>query len=503
MKIQRGRGRENEARESATEKIRVVQIITSLAKGGAQATVVASAQVDDPTVDMTILAGPEVTTEGAWWGHEQLDDVAVQVVPDLVRRPAPMRDLLAFVWIVRALRRLRPDVVHTHSFKGGVVGRLAAAALGIPVVHTVHGWGALHSSNPLVRGLALRIERVLASVTDTMVLVGRSDQFMAERLGIGHDYHRRLIRSGIELPDRESIPETRRRVRTDLSLTGRFVVGMVGRLAAPKDHLTLLEAFWLANLPGATLLIIGDGPERERIERFAAELLERDPSLDVRFLGQRDDAVELVAAFDIAVHSSRFEGLPRTVVEAAASGVPVVSADVGSVSDVIEDGLSGRLVAPGDPGAMSGAMVELADDPHTRRRLADEALSRTGRFALERMRGDLVHLWWESAHREAPESLRVAKLPLPFQRPSVGSSLDRGRSTVRAAAKRGGVARRGQVTDDRRNPGGGRRSGLGVRRNSISSAPSPRRRSLPSASVSSNGSGSSESTGAGQAAEQR
>lgn len=381
--------------------VRVVQIITTLARGGAQATVVAScdpARLADLGVEVTVVAGVEVTAEGAWWGDPALARSRVEPMTRLVRRPAPIQDLLALWQLVRVLRRLRPDVVHTHSAKAGMLGRLAAVLVGVPVVHTVHGWGPLHADRAIVRWASALVERTMARAVAALVLVGIGDVDLARRWRIGRPDRYQVIRSGIELPAPEAAAEQRLRWRRELGLHDRFVVGMVGRLAHPKDQATLVEAFRLAAIPEATLLLVGDGPQRGELER----LVRSHPEVDIRLLGLHPRGAELVAAFDVAVHSSHWEGLPRTVVEAAAAAVPVVATDVGSIAELIEDGRSGRLVAPGDPAAMGRALTDVHADLRGAVALAIEARRRADAFSADRMRNDLADLWHRVAGRTHP-----------------------------------------------------------------------------------------------------
>lgn len=399
--------------------LRVVQIVTTLARGGAQATVMASSETEVMAadgVDVSVLAGPDVTAEGSWWDDPAIERIVVDAVPHLVRRPAPVRDLAALWWLVRELRRRRPDVVHTHSAKAGVLGRLAALAAGRPVVHTVHGWGPLHSTRPTVRWVCAAVERTLARRVRALVLVGSADVEMARRWRIGREERFRVIRSGVEVPAESSLAGLRLQARRQLGLDGRFVVGMVGRLAFPKDQRTLIEAFRLAGLADATLVLVGDGPDRPELERFIAT----ETELDIRLVGSRADGAELVAGFDVAVHSSRWEGMPRTVVEAAAVGVPLVVSNVGSVAELVEDGFSGRLVTPGDAEAMASAIGELQRDPVAAKRLGARARDRVEPFSADRMRHELVELWCQVADRSHPATGRATPAADPTPSTSAG-----------------------------------------------------------------------------------
>jgi glycosyltransferase involved in cell wall biosynthesis len=390
--------------------LRVLQLITTLARGGAQATVLASADpadLADRRVEVTVLAGVDATGEGSYWDDQAIERLRIEPVPDLVRPLRPGSDARALRWLIARLRADPPDVVHTHSSKAGVLGRLAARVVGLPCVHTVHGWGPVNAGRGPARVAAIGLERFLAQRSAALVVVGEGDRTfgLANRIGRPEQY--RLIRSGIEL-DREldqrgslaADPAARDRLRARLGLDDRFVVGMVGRLAPQKDQLTLIEAVARAGLARSTLVLVGDGPRRADLERAAAGR----PDLDIRFLGARPDGARLVRAFDVAVNASRWEGLPRVVVEAAAAGVPVVASDVGSTGELVENGRTGWLVPPADPDALADAIAEIAADPGLAEARAEEARRRVGAYSADRMRDDLVALWWEVAGRAAPSA---------------------------------------------------------------------------------------------------
>jgi glycosyltransferase involved in cell wall biosynthesis len=375
--------------------IRVVQLITTLARGGAQATVVASSNPADPDVEVMVLAGTDTTGEGTLWGDPAVAGLALEPVPHLVRPLRPVQDLRALLWLVRRLRADQPDVLHTHSSKAGVLGRLAAAVAGVPCVHTVHGWGPLHGGTGPIARVARLVDRGLARLSGALVVVGQGDL----DLGLGHRIGRpdqyRLIRSGVELAE-VGDADARAAVRADLALGDRWVVGMVGRFARQKDQATLIEAFDRAGLgDDATLVLVGDGPRRPALEPLVADR----PHLDIRLLGARPDGARIVAGFDVAVNAAHWEGLPRTVVEAAAAGVPVVASDVGSTRELIESGRSGWLVPPADPDVLAAALVEVRRRPARAAILAAEARRRSEAFSADRMRRELVGLWRELAGR--------------------------------------------------------------------------------------------------------
>lgn len=392
----------------------VAQIITTLARGGAQATVLASLGLDErepsPGPTITVLAGPDDPGEGTHWAELAASDlgatgVRLIEVPSLRRRLAPLDDLRAAVWLWRWLRANRPDVAHTHSSKAGVLGRLAAMAAGVPVVHTVHGWsfapsspGGGHSARiapraaiaRLARAATIGVERLLARRSAALVVVTPIDAETGLANGIGRPEQYQVVRSGIDLAGPRRGRAERGRIRSEYGFDGRFVVGTVGRLAAQKDLATLIRGFAKADVADGLLVIVGDGPDRADLETLAAELLDRDR---YRFLGARPDAARLVAAFDAFGLTSRWEGLPRTLIEAVAAGVPVVTTPVGGIREIIVHRSTGTLVDVGDEAAVAAALVDLVDGPDDAQRQAVRAAEGIERFSAETMRSDLIALW--------------------------------------------------------------------------------------------------------------
>lgn len=411
--------------------IHVAQLVTTLAVGGAQATVLDSLEPPEPTdsdqprIEMTVLAGGvgRSGTEPTLWNDSRLPTDAIEV-PRLVRRISPIDDLLALCWLVGWLRQNRPDVLHTHSSKAGVLGRLAASICRIRCVHTVHGWGPVVGRRGAA-GIAMRtLERLLAILCSTLVVVGQGDLKLGLKHRIGRPEQYRVIRSGVDISTGARAAAERDQVRTDLlgqrSDSEPFIVGMVARMAPQKDHATLIEAFRLANIPGSRLVLIGDGPTRLEVEQAidTGGLRER-----VHLLGSRDDAARLVAGFDVAVLSSRWEGMPRSLVEAAAARVPILACRVGSVEDLIEHEVSGLWVEPGDVPAMADALAKMHTDLSTHQQMADTANTRAAEFSVEKMRQDLAELWLDVAGVPRPnpsagehQAQRTARRPVPRSR---------------------------------------------------------------------------------------
>jgi glycosyltransferase involved in cell wall biosynthesis len=275
-----------------------------------------------------------------------------------VRRPIrPWRDLAGLVELIRLLRRERPDILHASSSKAGILGRFAAFAVGVPIrIFSVHGW-AFGAHQGLISVLYRWADRAAARVTTTTICVSENQRVQGIRAGTCRAERTVVIRNAVDVA---AAP----RARHDRA-TPRLVT--VGRLKRPKDFLTLVRA--LAALgPGSfeEALIVGEGPDRDAIQREIARLGLEDR---VQLTGERSDVPELLAAADVFVLSSTSEGLPLSVMEAMAAGLPVVASAVGGVAELVVDGETGLLVPAGDPTELTSALERVLLDRQLRRRL--------------------------------------------------------------------------------------------------------------------------------------
>ncbi len=375
--------------------IRVLQVITRMIVGGAQETVMlASAMVDRARFPSDLLTGPQTGPEGELQSDTRARGVRVFIEPSLVREIHPWKDLVALIRLTRFLRRNRYDVVHTHSSKAGILGRIAARLAGVPVVvHTAHGWGFHPHQPPIVRGFYIMLERCCAPLCDRLVVVGDPDRRAGLALGIGRPDQYVLIRSGIEVETFRDVPATKAEIRARLGIPAdAFVVGWVGRLSPPKTPLDLLASFVAVarQVPAAHLVMVGDGLTRAEVEAAVATsgLTGR-----VHLLGLRRDVPELFHAFDVFALSSRWEGLPRVFPQAMAAALPILTSHVGGAADAVRDGENGWLIAIGDVEGMADRLLELARDPDRCAAMGRRGLELVDEFSARRMLDQLQALY--------------------------------------------------------------------------------------------------------------
>jgi len=290
------------------------------------------------------------------------------------------------------MRELRPDLVHTHSSKAGILGRWAARRAGVPyIVHTAHGWGFNPLQNPLVRQGYVAAERMTARITDRIVTVADVGRDQALALGIGRPDRFVTIRSAVAAPESVGRAEARRCLNLPADA---YVVAWIGNFKPQKGPLDMarLAVRLTASRPNIHVLAAGDGAMRPQVEKLVAGV-ER-----VRLLGWSRRPQDLLAAADLLLHTAWFEGLPRVLVEALLSGLPVVSTDVDGIPEIVRDGENGLLFRPGDLDGLANAVLALHDDPALRGRLAAAAASSvTADFTLPRMFDELERLYRELA----------------------------------------------------------------------------------------------------------
>ena len=379
----------------AHRPLRVLHIITRMIVGGAQEnTMLSCALIDKDRFPSELLCGPETGREGSLHEECRARGVRVLLEPRLARRTDPLLDLIALVNLTRFLRRGRYDIVHTHSSKAGILGRIAARLAGVPVViHTAHGWPFSREESSATRALWINLERLCAGLCDAMVVVGSADRDVGLELGVGRAARYHLIRSGIELDVFRDASIDRDVVRSRLGLPAEaFVIGTVGRLARQKAPLDLLAAFVdvARERAEAHLVMVGDGPDRDAVESAVARAGLADR---VHLLGLRRDVPELLRAFDVFALASHWEGLPRVLPQAMAAGLPIVATRVNGSPDAIGQGDNGWLVEVGDSRAMAGHLLELAKDRALVRRMGERGRERVEEFSARRMVDQLASLY--------------------------------------------------------------------------------------------------------------
>ena len=372
----------------AGESVRVLRIIARMNVGGpAWQSSVLTRGLAGHGYETRLLAGRVDKGEADFVALRD-PDLPVVDIEGLGRSVRIGGDLRAFVSICREIRRFRPHIVHTHTAKAGVLGRLAAFVNRVPVrVHTFHGHVLHGYFSPPVSGLVRLVERVLARRTTALVAVGERVRDELVEAGIGQRDRFTAIAPGVEEPPAIDREIARQLLGLPLEVP---VMMFVGRLTAVKRPDRLVEAFGmvLERIPEAVLAVAGEGELLEEVRRSVERLGD-----SVRLLGWQSDVGRLYAAADLVVISSDNEGMPMTLIEAAMAGVPGVTTDVGSASEVVVHGSTGLVVAPDARDLADAIIVLLVDDDRRSdmgRAAAEQAIVR---FGAARLVADHVALY--------------------------------------------------------------------------------------------------------------
>lgn len=362
-------------------RIKVAHVITRLDFGGAQQnTLHTVAHLDQERFEPLLVAGPGGDLESDLAAvTEKNPSLKIVILPSLVRRIAPARDLLAFLQLVNLFWVERPEIVHTHSSKAGVLGRLAAFVAGVPrIVHTYHGFGFNDFQHPLVQRAYLLAEKISGWVSDELIFVSRANRLVAERRGLGSPSRHAVIRSGVKLSDFPAQVADRAKKKASLGFgLHKPLVATIGNFKPqknPGDFIAMAQRV-SAELPDAEYVFVGDGPLRTRLEY---QVIASGLSQRVSLPGWRKDAAEILAVADVFVLNSLWEGLPRALVEAMRTGLPCVCYPTDGVLDLLEDGVNGFVVPVGNVSALAGRVLELLRDPALRRRLGEKARASIG-----------------------------------------------------------------------------------------------------------------------------
>jgi glycosyltransferase involved in cell wall biosynthesis len=371
------------------DRLRVLRVIARMNVGGPALQVTGLVEgMDAVRFEHRLLTG-SVGPDEADYVDLRAPGLPLTRVPGLGRSPKPLDDVRALAMLVREMRAFRPHIVHTHTAKAGVLGRVAARAARVPaVVHTFHGHLLHGYFSPAVTRAVVQTERALAHGTDRLVAVGSQVRDDLVAAGIGRASQYTVVAPGIALPPMPS----RAAARASLGLPADAVVAvLVARLTAIKRPERFLEIAkrLAAQHPTAVFAVCGEGDLLPSLVAAAGP--------NVRFLGWRGDVETVYAAADLVVLTSDNEGMPVSLIEAALCGVPAVATRVGSVAEVVVDGRSGVLCSTSVEELASG-VSQLLGDAALRSTLAAGAVEHaTARFGRARLVADTERLYEELA----------------------------------------------------------------------------------------------------------
>jgi len=321
-------------------------------------------------------------------GIEKAKTQGVKVIPlpSLVRSISPIKDFKALFSLVWLMFKERPDIVHTHSSKAGILGRLAAKMAFVPnIIHTPHGHVFYGHFGPFASKMFLWVEKLFSKFTDRMVAL--TDGEKRDYIGLSVCSPEKLLKihSGVDvaryMQPNGNMVEKKRSLGLDQT---EAVIGFVGWLLPIKGPLYLIKAMeyvWPQH-PEASLVFIGKG---DLDVDLRARALRMNANGRVKFLGWREDIVEIMPIFDMLVLPSLNEGMGRVLVEAMAAGKPVVASRVGGIPDLVRHDETGYLVPPADEKALANGIKKLLDDPEKAKQMGLRGQEYCRQFSLEAM----------------------------------------------------------------------------------------------------------------------
>lgn len=293
-------------------------------------------------------------------------------------------DIRAVFSLSEIIRKFNPDIVHTHSSKAGVLGRMAAWMRRKKSIYTAHGWAFTDGVEIKRKIFAILVEKIMAKIADRIICVS--------------DYDRNLaLQNNIITPERIIVIHNGIREITKSVMHGKNQIVqcvMVARFASPKDHIKLIESF--KNVKNAELLLIGDGETIDEAKKFADQIGIIDK---IKFLGNRNDVQEYLLNCDIFILISRWEGFPYSILEAMMAGLPVIASNVGGVSEAVVDGQTGVLVDWKNIDILPIKIQQMIDDPNARRSMGELGKSRSIKsFNVTQMTGEVLKIYQQLQH---------------------------------------------------------------------------------------------------------
>jgi glycosyltransferase involved in cell wall biosynthesis len=397
-------------RSKVNKHIKVIHIITRLDMGGsAQNTLLTALNQDPQRYSVCLIKGSShesaMTEAETQLVNQQLAAAKKQGIEitnlfSLVRRISPFNDLKAFVSIFRILRTSKPDIVHTHTSKAGILGRLTAWMARVPIIiHTPHGHVFYGHFGRSLSMIFLRMEKLLGRITHHQIALTPEECSDYLNLGVSQPSNTSIIHSGVDFHRFSKGEKQPTRKRKELCIPpDSLVIGYVGWLIPIKGVTYLVSAMArvVEHHPKSVLVLVGKGDESGEEEIKLKEQVERAGLEDkVRFLGWRPDVDEIMGCFDIFVLPSLNEGMGRVLVEAMAAGLPIVASRVGGISDLVKDGKNGLLVPPADAPALAKAIFDLLADKKTRNRMGKAGTKMCRPYSAEAMVEQIDDLYRE------------------------------------------------------------------------------------------------------------
>ncbi len=389
------------------ENIKALHIITRFDKGGsAQNTYLSLLGLRKKNYQLSLVSGLSLES-GMKYEEIKAKEKDIQILesegiefiqcPFLLRRINVIKDLKAFFDIWRIIKKYNPLIVHTHSSKAGLMGRLAAKLAGVPIiVHTPHGHVFFGYFGPLKTKLFIILEKLASRITDKIVALTNREKKDHLLFKIAEEDKFSVIYSGIELNTlKESSSEEKQNLKKELGIPeNSLIVGTAGRLVPVKGPEFLVKAskYIISKYPDTYFMFTGYGPLEQDLKRKALEMGISD---NIIFLGWRDDLAKIISIYDIFVLPSLNEGMGRVLVEAMALGKSIVASNVGGIPDLVIHGKNGFLVPPKNPKELVKYIQILLEDKDKREKMGLTGKEMSLNFSAENMVEKIAELYEE------------------------------------------------------------------------------------------------------------
>jgi len=386
------------------QKIRVLHIITRLDKGGsAENTFLTVIGLHKSSYDVSLMSGP--VSDPRQDRRKQIREYGIKYIfiPELVRTISPINDFRALFKIYSFLRKEKFDIVHSHTSKAGLLGRLGAKLAGIPIIiHTPHGHVFFGYFGLIKTKLFIFVERISSFIADKIIALTYGEKKDYKLFKIANKDKIVVINSGVELSKFKELPLNKKQnFKKELGIPeNSLIVGTVGRLVPVKGPEFLIDAakYTISKYPNTFFIFTGNGWLKQNLEKKALEIGIKD---NVIFLGWRDDVAEIISIYDVFVLPSLNEGMGRVLVEAMALGKPIVASSTGGIPDLITHGKNGFLVPPKNPEQLAKYIEILLCNKEKRESMGQEGKEIALNFSKEIMVERIAELYNEQLTKKS------------------------------------------------------------------------------------------------------
>jgi len=386
--------------------MKICHVITRLIIGGAQENTIFTVEgLIKKGYQVELITGPTKGPEGSLEERIKEKNIPLIVIKELIREINPVYDIVAFLKLFFIFKRKKYDIVHTHSAKAGILGRISAKIANPKtiVIHTIHGLPFHPYQNKIINLFYILAEKIAYYFTDHFICVGETMKEKSLKAGIGNESDYTVIYSGFEIEPYIETSKKRKELREKYDIKqNEKVIGMIGRLFYLKGQEFLIKAFKEISkkFPNTKLLLVGDGILREKLENYAKE---NSISDKVIFTGlvPPEKIPEYVAIIDILVHTSLREGLPKTVAQGLAGGKPVVAFDIDGTKEVVINGKTGFIVPPKDINLLKEKIIYLLENPEISDKMGMEGRKLIKKlFSVEKMVDEIEKLYIKFLYNE-------------------------------------------------------------------------------------------------------